>query len=296
MHNRRILTMTYRTSKLVLLAAAAFVLATVPLANAGRNPCKREAKADAKDCAAGCKETFQVAKDECLNRDHECVEACRADRSQCRLDSGFDADIDSCNDALETNRALCAPGDDGCIDDAQIAAFQCRDQAREDAKPLLKQCRKDFRTCAQSCGPPVQPQDPAACIVAAKDAARTCAAGCKEAYQAAKDDCRNLNHACVEDCRTGRHLCRQPVRDALDAALAVCAADRQPNVDTCKALYPEPRDFAAEVALDLCIDPFQLAAFICRDNAHEAAQPGFVACRDAFQICVHPACELPPAP
>ena len=45
--------MMCRTSKLVLLAAAAFVLATVPVANASRNPCKREAKADAKDCAAG---------------------------------------------------------------------------------------------------------------------------------------------------------------------------------------------------------------------------------------------------
>ena len=284
--------MMCRTSKLVLLAAAAFVLATVPVANASRNPCKREAKADAKDCAAGCKETFQAAKDGCLNRDHVCVEACRADRSQCRLDTGFDADIDSCNDALETNRALCAPGDDDCIDRAQIAAFQCRDQAREDAKPLLKQCRKTFRTCAQSCGPAVQPEDPAACIGAAKVAAATCAAGCKEAYQTAKDDCRNLDHDCVEHCRADRHLCRQPVRTTLDAALAVCAAARQLGVDDCKLQYPEPRDFAAQVAFDLCVDPFQLAAFICRDGAHEAARPGFVACKEAFRSCVIPACQL----
>jgi hypothetical protein len=42
-----------------------------------------------------------------LNRLHSCVEVCRANRSQCRLDSGFDAAIDACNDVLEARRAQC---------------------------------------------------------------------------------------------------------------------------------------------------------------------------------------------
>src|SRR5262245_43326915 len=126
---------------LMLLAAAALVLSTAPAFAAGGRACVREAKQDAKDCTAVCKETLQAAKDQCLNRDHACVEVCRANRSQCRLDSGFDAAIDACNDSLEARRAQCradttagTPERDRCIDLAQIDAFECRDSARELAK------------------------------------------------------------------------------------------------------------------------------------------------------------------
>lgn len=298
--------MTYRTSKLVLLAVAAFVLATVPVANAGARPCIREAKADAKDCNAACKETYQTAKDACLNRDHACVEVCRANRAQCRLDSGFDALIDGCSDALEGRRAICRADNpiqgearDRCVDLAQIDAFECRDAARELGKPLLKQCRKDFRACAKACpvaDPPTPAEDPKTCIRDAKAAAETCAADCKEGYQVAKDDCRHRDHDCIEQCRADRNDCRQPVRTILDADLAVCAADRQTGVDGCAILYPLPRDDAAQIAFDLCVDPFQVNAFICRDGAHETARPGFVACKQAFRICVETTCPVLPEP
>lgn len=303
-HNlrRRMLIMMNRmTTTMIFLATAAFVLATVPAAYA--HPCGREAKRDAQDCGAACKETFQLTKDTCLNRDHACVEQCRANRSQCRLDTGFDANIDSCNDALEVDRKKCrvdnptlGPDRDACIDLAQVKAFQCRDTARERAKLALEQCRKGFRDCASACGG-TAPVDPGTCIGAAKDAAKTCAQTCREAYQAAKDDCRGLDHNCVELCRSARTDCRQPIRDTLKIALEACDAPRKIGVDGCKALYPKPRDFAAQVAFDLCVDPFQLTAFICRDGAHEAARPGLEGCRDLFQACVKPACVLPtPAP
>src|SRR5512147_1397950 len=83
------------------------VVPTAALASAGARPCIREAKRDAKDCAADCKESLQTAKDTCLNRDHACVEVCRANRSQCRLDSGIDAALDACNATLEARRADC---------------------------------------------------------------------------------------------------------------------------------------------------------------------------------------------
>ena len=72
---------------LTVLAVAALAVMTATPANAGPRPCLREAKRDAKDCAATCKEDFQTAKDACLNRDHDCVEVCRANRAQCRLDT-----------------------------------------------------------------------------------------------------------------------------------------------------------------------------------------------------------------
>jgi hypothetical protein len=286
------------------LIVAAFVAVSFTIADAGVRPCIREAKGDARECAAVCKEDFQTAKDACLNRDHACVEVCRANRAQCRLDTGFDAAIESCKDGLEERRALCrsqhaagTPERDACIDAAQVDAFECRDGVRELAKPLLKQCRKDFRNCAKAC-PAVAPatlgEDAKTCVRNAKAEAKACAAACKEAFQVAKDDCRNRDHECVEQCRADRHACKQPVRATLDAALDQCAAERQSGVDDCTTQYPPPRDEAAAIAFDQCVDGVQVEAFVCRDDAHEAARPGFASCHQAFRSCVQTNC--PPLP
>ena len=287
--------MMCRTAKLVLLAAAAFLLATVPVANAGPRPCIRAAKADAKDCVADCKETFQAAKDGCLNRDHDCVEGCRADRAQCRLDTGFDAAIDGCNSLLDAARQACRDqgktGDalDRCVDLAQVEAFQCRDPVRELAKPLLKQCRKDFRACAMACPAPNPPTsvNPAQCLIAAKNAVIACLLDCREDLQLGRDICLDRDHACVEDCRTIRHdVCIQPIRDQFILDVAACNQTRDDNIrDDCDVRFPAPRDPAAEIFWNLCVDDYQVTAFVCRDNAHEAARPGLRNCRDQFKTC-----------
>jgi hypothetical protein len=284
-----------------VVLAAAFVLVTAALASAGPRPCIHEAKRDAKDCAADCKETFQTAKDTCLNRLHSCVEVCRADRSECRLESGIDAAIDACNGALEARRAQCRAdnpeGDarDLCIDRAQVDAFECRDSARELARPLLKRCRKDFRSCAKACppaGPSDPPVDPKACIADAIAAAKTCAATCREEFQVAKDDCRNRDHDCMESCRADRNTCREPVLAILDADLADCASTRQTGVDACATQYPPPRDPPNDVLFDQCVDGVQVKAFVCRDDAHEQAQPGFATCKQNFRTCVDTNCPV----
>jgi hypothetical protein len=277
--------------------AAAVVLTTVAAAQAGPGPCVREAKQDAKDCAATCKENLQAAKDACLDRNHACVESCRANRPQCRLDSGLDAAIDACNDALEARRAQCPSGEgrDKCIDEAQIDAFECRDAARELARPLIKQCRKDFRNCAKAC-PPANPADPPAnpkgCMLDANTVAKACNVTCKEEFQIAKDDCRNRDHGCMEQCRADRTICRQPVRVLLDAALATCASNRQDGVDGCTTQFPPPRDLVAETSFDQCVDGVQVLAFVCRDDAHEAARPGFLTCKQNFRTCVNTNCPV----
>ncbi len=295
--------MTCRHSTFALLAAATLVAATVAVASAGSKACIREAKRDARDCGAACKEAYQTAKDACLNRDHDCVEICRADRAECRLGTGFDAGIDACNDILESNREACRtnnpPGADRdrCIDAAQVNAFECRDAVRESTKSLLKDCRKAFRTCAKACpavDPSTLPVDQKTCVQNAKHDARLCHAGCKEAYQVAKDDCRHRDHDCMETCRATRHGCRQDVHaTTLDPALAQCAADREAGIeppDGCKADFPPPRDEAAAIAFDQCVDGVQVQAFICRDNAHEAARPGFASCHQQFRSCVQTNC------
>jgi hypothetical protein len=124
----------------------------------------RQCKLDAKDaylaCKADCREGFQAQKDVCLNRDHACVEDCRARRDDCRqpVEDQLDAGIASCNatrDAAIANcKSLYAEGDpnrDTCITNAQVDAFECRDQARENARPQFQACRDAFQTCAENC-------------------------------------------------------------------------------------------------------------------------------------------------
>lgn len=293
------------SSKILFVAVAAFALASTPVtAFAGARPCVREAKQDAKDCSADCKEALQTAKDTCLNRDHACVEVCRANRSQCRLDSGIDAAIDACNDGLEARRAQCradhAAGTaerDACIDAAQVDAFECRDSARELARPLLKQCRKNFRTCAKACpapGPAEPTLDPKGCLRDANAAAKVCTATCKEEFQVAKDDCKNRDHECMEQCRADRGTCREPVRAILNADLADCATDRATGVGDCDTQYPAPRDETAAIAFDQCVDGVQVEAFVCRDEAHENARPGFLVCKQNFRSCVDTNCPAQP--
>jgi len=130
----------------------------------------RACKLDAKDvlvrCIATCREDFQLAKDTCLDRDHVCVEACRATRGECRAPIlvVFEDAILACADARQTAidncRALYEPNTpqrDECVDQAQLDAFRCRDDAREAARPGLTDCRDAFRTCAEACPPAGSP-------------------------------------------------------------------------------------------------------------------------------------------
>jgi hypothetical protein len=89
--------------------------------------CKADAKMVALECKAGCREQRQIQRDLCLNRDHVCVEACRAGRDACRT-----------------------PIEDG-LDAAYVAAFRCRDAAREAARPLFESCGAGFHGCAEAC-------------------------------------------------------------------------------------------------------------------------------------------------
>lgn len=284
------------TTRWTLAALAALTLGLVaPAADAG-NPCIGDAKTTYQECKGDCKEDLQLAKDTCLDRLHSCVEVCRANRAQCRLDSGFDADIDACNATLAVAKQVCrdtkpagSQALDECIDRAQVDAFQCRDQARENNKGELKACRAAFRACAEACPPsglPVPP-DPAQCKQDAKLFYKACKAGCLDDLQVQKDACRNRDHACVEVCRAERETCRALVKAPLDAAIDVCNVARDAARQTCRDKYaPDTPE------LDQCIDNAQVTAFICRDDAREAARPGFLACKQQFRSCAE---RCPPA-
>jgi hypothetical protein len=121
--------------------------------------CKLDAKNGYVTCKADCREDFQEQKDLCLGRDHDCVENCRAGRDACRqpVEDQLDAEIASCNATKSAAVAGCkndfpeGPERDQCITDALVVAFQCRDQAREDARPSFESCRAGFKACAEAC-------------------------------------------------------------------------------------------------------------------------------------------------
>jgi hypothetical protein len=282
-----------------LTLASLAVLAAASSASAGA--CIDAAAGDYRLCKADCREAFQVAKDACLNRDHACVELCRAERSECRDASGFDADIDQCNDDMEAVIAQCkidypagSTSRDICIDDAQVAGFRCRDQKREENAAELEACRSAFKVCAKAC-PPADPNpDPNTPVINRRQCRREakvtfmgCLADCREDFQVAKDACRNLDHECVEACRTQRHDCLEPKLAALEAEIALCNQQRDQTIAGCEV---DPAPFPD---VDSCVDNAQVIAFQCRDQEREDARPGIRECRDAYKdVCV-PAC--PPA-
>ena len=256
-------------------------LVAVPAARA-TNPCISDAKETFTDAYAQCKEDYQVAKDNCINKDHDCVEACRAGREQCVIASGLPDALDVCRTVLYAAKADCRtnnPPDstalDSCIDQKQVAAFQCRQAARKAAKPAVVACRTGFRACVQACPAPAM-GDPVVDKVACKLQARTdylqCKKDSREAFQVQKDLCLNRDHDCVEGCRADRDTCREPIENQLESDIATCNHARDITVAGCNGDQS-------------CIDDANVAAFICRDAARETARPGLQTCGQNFQSC-----------
>src|SRR5262245_26701490 len=159
-------------SVLAVLAVPALFVTT---ARAGAGPCIVAAKGQYVEAIQACKDTMLEAKDSCLNRDHACVDVCRDTRYQCVIDTGLPAAVATCNAErdVEINncKATFAAGSDErdqCIDNAQVTAFMCRDDARDTRKDALVACRTGFKTCAKACGPANPPVDSIACRTAAK--------------------------------------------------------------------------------------------------------------------------------
>jgi hypothetical protein len=269
--------------------AALTVLAVGPVRAEGVGPCISAANQGYHDCKGGCRESFQLTKDTCANRDHVCVESCRADRQTCSqpILNTFNTALAASAVLREQDVANCrvlygdgTPERDTCIDNAQVAAFSRRDAAREAAHPGLAQCRRDFSACVHTNCPPLSIPDRAgvrACKADASDVYDVCLADCQEARQLAKDTCRDRDHLCVEGCRATRDLCWAPFVTLRDAAIALCKVTRDGAIEGC----PAP----GQAGRDTCVDQAQVVAFQCRDAAREAVRGNLHACGTAFATC-----------
>jgi len=280
--------------RLALLVACG-VLLGVSAASAG-NPCFNDAKGAVKECITGAQEDFQAAKDACFNRDHPCVEACRAGREDCINGTGIVQAFASCAATLAGAAQQCrsqypqgSVAREQCLDQAEVVGFQCRLTARRQFGHQVRDCRQAFFVCAKACppaNPPTPQTDPRKCRDSAVGAFIADRKACIEDFQQAIDACRNKDHGCVEICRGNRDTCSQPFQQALDATIAACNATRDTEIQNCRNLYP-----SGSQALATCIENAQVAAFECRDQAREDQRPNFDSCRALFRSCLQ---QCPP--
>lgn len=144
------------------------VLGLLLTVGAGRaaadSECTQEAKAQRGECRAQCDDDFVIARDLCHNVDPECAAACRVTLDQCRapIVAVLQSCLDACRTQLNTDRATCPTRGRGrgfCVDHAQVRAFLCSDDCREDpqVRDGLAACRDAFRTCMNGCGIPTEP-------------------------------------------------------------------------------------------------------------------------------------------
>ena len=142
-----------------VIAAIGVFLCTAPAgALDPARQCRKDARKDRSDCLGVCRDNYQAAILLCGT---PCVRACEIARKACKgpIQDTLTAAIKACNDtrtaAIKSCRAQRAadPAFDlgACIDAAQIAAFICRDDARETAFPALNTCRENYQVCIRAC-------------------------------------------------------------------------------------------------------------------------------------------------
>ncbi len=195
--------------------------------------------------------------------------------------SGLPAALRACDTKTQEAIQNCH-GDSQCIEQAQVVGFQCREDARTQAKPALKQCGVQFRECVAACPPGAGPVgNPATCLQQAKQNAVACLGTCRTNFLVEIDACHHKSHSCVDGCRATRTSCAAPIVAQLNAAIAACNATRDQQIQNCNQSFPPGSPGLAD-----CIENAQVQAFMCREDAQEQAQPSLNQCQQNFVGCV----------
>jgi hypothetical protein len=167
----------------VLVLSAAVMLAGGWVSKARADAmCLQNAKTAFRSCASQCKSDFVDARLTCRNVQPACGQACLAGRQACLdnvnliLETGqvpgggtlanCNGGTDQCKATFQAARqacgAPCQPSDaacTGCVDNAQVTDFECRDVCRENWRTnatviaMLQSCQSSFKACIQQCPP-----------------------------------------------------------------------------------------------------------------------------------------------
>ena len=229
------------------VCAAAAAHGALPMI-ACHDPCLGAARGAYRQCNSSASGAFQDALGGCIERAHECVNACRTQRQDCLDGTGTDAALAACAATLAMEQQRCeetfppTPPASAhlrakCIDKAQIANFRCGNKARRSSRRAVRGCRRGFRQCIDSCGPGGPPGGSKVCRDQGKTAFRAVLADCKLTFQVTSSACINRDVTCVQGCADARLTCEAPTRSMLGAALAACV---QPYVACVRACPPPP--------------------------------------------------------
>jgi len=271
-----------------VLGASAGIAAPTPPAHQCSDPCLQAARDARAECVSSASGAFTDAFDACLERDQECIDACRFQLGECRDSTGAGADLFACQVELKAAKDRCrnefplgSRRQQICIDRAQIAGFRCRRGVLRDLRRALRDCRSAFGQCANACVPGGTPGGVATCKADAKAALRADLASCKATYQVTASGCINKDVTCVQGCADARDACSAPTQSMLAAAMMACTAQEKAAAAACVQSNP-----GSGSALDQCLTTAQANAFACRQAALEAAGPGFAACTQQYLGCV----------
>jgi len=281
--------MNARASSLLLVALA--LGASDAMAGTTRqcsDPCLQAARGELRACASSASGAFVDAVDSCLERDRECVDACRTGRQDCRDDTTLGSDLLTCQLELAAAKETCRNSFPIgsrrraiCIDRAEITGFRCRRMARRRVVGELRTCRAAFDQCAGACAPGALPGGVQTCRSEGKTAFRNVLAGCKLVHRVTASACINKDVACVQVCAEARGSCTAPTRAILDAAIASCSAQQAADLTACATA-----NSVGPPALQACVDAAGAEASTCRDAALAASEPGFAACAGQYVACL----------
>jgi len=275
------------------------LLATLPSASSAAScacsdPCLVASRSTRKSCVSSASGAFQSDLEGCLELDHACVDACRAERQDCRSATDLADEIAACQQALASDKATCGTRHRlgsrdwrRCIYRAETRSWRCTRDAPRMLRRALRACRRQFLVCTGACAPGVPPDGVAVCRQDAREARAQAVGQCQADFVLSASACIDRDAVCVDGCNGARSDCTAPVGAAFEAAYAQCTATRNAAVAACQA------EFAGDQpALEQCIQTAQAAVFGCRDAALAAAQPGLTACTQTWAACVQ-ACPAP---
>jgi len=252
------------------------------------DPCLVAARAARSDCVSSAKGAFTDEFDACLEKDRQCVEACRFQLGDCRDSTGMSAGLVACQAEEKAAKDRCRtrfpPGShrrEICISRAEIAGFQCRRGVFQDFRRALKDCRSAFGQCANACLPGGPVGGVETCQADARATLGADLTSCRTTYVATASGCINRDVTCVQGCGDARDTCSAPTQATFLAASMACTATEKAAAAACAAANP-----AGSPALQQCLMTAQANAFECRQTALQAAGPGFAACAQTYVGCV----------
>lgn len=254
------------------------------------DPCVAAARGEARECASSASGAFADTIDGCLQRDHECVDACREQRRACRDATDLAASVAACRVARDVEIDLCSRrhplGDRrvACVMRARAEESRCRRAARRAHRREVVACAVAFDGCADACAPGAPPDGVTACRDAARSSTRGLLTACKRTLQASMTGCLDKELQCGLDCVDARDGCLAPTQAALATALAACTATQEVALQQCAS------DGGPEQAS--CITAARADAYACGDAALQASIPGVEGCVPPYVQCVK---RCPPA-